>query len=225
MTNSFDTRRAEGLISNLFDDPEQFTRRGLANDLLKEFLRGYPIKNLIALLRNEHIKIIRNAIWIASELPEASGVLLQDAARLAKHSDRRIRYFSLDVIMLATSKEHQEVFSEIVKCLDDPDSVISERAAWLISRATDNQLIAAKKVLDRREPRSPFATGIDELLGVLSRGPARAEAMLKSQSALDRRLGLVAAGRYRNEFPSLLALAADSEDTWVREVANIFSEK
>ena len=70
------------LISALVNDPEGFRKRGVANDLLKCFFRGYPIEALKDLLRHSDSRVVRSAIWIASELPSEAAKIIDLAIGL-----------------------------------------------------------------------------------------------------------------------------------------------
>src|SRR5262245_18361294 len=96
------TVESEGdrLVAELLSDPEKFERRGLANELLKQFLRNYPTHRLRSLLRHENGRVVRSAIWIASELPSKAPELLTDIVLASSSADRYIRYYALDGIML-----------------------------------------------------------------------------------------------------------------------------
>jgi hypothetical protein len=213
--------RSEGdrLVSQLFSDPERFAKKGMANDLLKQFFEGYPLDHLRSLLRHTNRKVVEEGIWIASELPSCAAALLDDAMVLSRHPDRRVRFFALDVVMLGTISGRAEGFIQVVEGLDDPDPVIIEHALFLLSRATESQLAAATKYLERVEPDSRHLAGLDMLAEAQSTDPALVEDAIQSGDSLRRKYGLAAAERAYGQHPFLLDLAARSQDDSIKSLA------
>jgi hypothetical protein len=213
--------RSEGdrLVSQLFSDPERFAKKGMANDLLKQFFEGYPLDHLRSLLRHANHKVVEEGIWIASELPSCAAALLDDALVLARHPDRQVRFFALDVVMLGTVGGRTEGFIRVVEGLDDRDPVISDHALFLLSRAAESQLATAMKYLERVEPDSRHLAGLGMLAAAQSTDPALVEDAIQSSDSLRRRYGLAAAERAYGRHPSLLDLAAHSQDDSIRSLA------
>jgi hypothetical protein len=216
---AFEPAVAEALISGLLSNPAAFGKKGLANALLTQFLRGYPVERLHLLLRHSDAEVLRAAIWIASELPREAPGFLSDAIRLSSHPDRYIRHFSLDVIALATRDENCEEFSRILERLDDPDLAVAEAALLLSCCASDMQLSEAKHRIHALGPRSSHADGI-RLLTVSSAEPAEIRSMLKSSSSLSRKYALIAAERSFGKYPDLMEQAVENKgDAFISSVA------
>ena len=211
--------RADQLMSALISDPTGFNKSGLGNDLLAGFLRGYPLDRLQSLLRHQDAKIVKEAIWIASELPCAAADLLDDAIAISKHLDRRIRYFALDVIVLGTRDSRREEFVRVVAGSDDPDLAVADHAVFLISRATEGQLTAAIGHLELREPTSPHLDGLRAMLKLDPSDPTEIKEMLESGDARLRKYGLAAAERAYDSDPEPLEHAANSKDDFIRSLA------
>src|SRR5580704_17086703 len=213
--------RSEGdrLVSQLFSDPERFAKRGMANDLLKQFFEGYPLDHLRSLLRHANHKVVEEGIWIASELPSCAAALLDDAMVLSRHPDRRVRFFALDVVMLGSAGGRTEGFIQVVEGLDDPDPAINDHAFFLLSRATESQVAAAVTYLEQAEPDSRHLAGLSMLVEAQSTEPPLVADALQSSDSLRRRYGLAAAERAYGQDPSLLDLAARSQDDSIKSLA------
>ena len=213
--------RSEGdrLVSQLFSDPERFAKTGMANDLLKQFFEGYPLDHLRSLLRHANHKVVEEGIWIASELPSCAAALLDDAMVLSRHPDRRVRFFALDVVMLGSAGGRTEGFIQVVEGLDDPDPAINDHALFLLSRATESQVAAAVKYLEQAEPNSRHLAGLSMLVEAQSTEPPLVADALQSSDSLRRRYGLAAAERAYGQGPSLLDLAARSQDDSIKSLA------
>jgi hypothetical protein len=215
-----DSAKANRLMSQLFSDPDLFEKEGLANELLKQFFRGYPLDQLRSLLRHENHMVLRSGIWIASELPDHASALLNEANELARHPDTRVRYFALDVIMLATAETDGEEFIRIVEALDDTAAAVADNGLFLLSRATQQQLGAAIKHFELADSSSPHLVGLRMLANSRSANPSDIKNAIQGSDPLFRKYGLAVAERTYDIYPILLTEAADSKDDFIRSLAN-----
>src|ERR1700738_1302896 len=151
---------ANHLMSELLANPELFFERGAANELVDQFSLGYPLDNLRSLVRHPDRVVAKQGIWIASELPDEAPALLSDAGALLSHSDRYIRFYALDVIVLGTPRGDYEQYAHVINALGDPDSAVREHALFLLSRATDSQLAAARQCFESADPGSYHRRGL-----------------------------------------------------------------
>jgi hypothetical protein len=119
-----DMLRADQLVDDLFSDPHGFREKGDGNELLNQFLRGYPLDKLRLLLNHQHEEVVATGIWIASELGHEAAAFVNDAVAALQHPNNRIRYFALDVIALGTRDQKDAEFFQIVKRLEDSDVAV-----------------------------------------------------------------------------------------------------
>ena len=215
----FDRDEVDRLIAKLVCDPEAFERGGFANDLLKQFLRGHPIDVLRRLLHHSDGGVTRAAIWIASELPVFAPALLSDALPALTSPDRYVRFYALDVVMLGAVGEDEEEFVRVVEALDDPDVAVKDHALFLISHATNGQILAAIKRFRRADPSSHHLPGLGALADARSANPIAVREMIESNSEVDRKYGLAIAERCYDVHPDLLEMAARSGDKLIRSLA------
>lgn len=217
--NTKNDREAAVLLSRLLSDPDVFTKSGLGYDLLQCFFRGYSINNLIPFLRHENVTVVKNAIWIASELKNSAVNLIDDAVLLSRHQDSYIRYYAMCVIIFGTRHAQQEQFSYVAERLEDSNVYIAGRATDLLSRASDSQLTAAKRAFEQNQSALDHVRGLSTLLVARSSDPTSIESMMESERLLERRYGLAAAKRVYDRFPHLIEKAAQSNDAVLNEAA------
>jgi hypothetical protein len=217
---SFDRGEADRLVAELIGDPESFEKKGRANELLKQFFRGYPLEALRSLLRHHNGGVVRAGVWIASELPSNALALLSDVLSVSASPDRNVRFYALDVVAMGAIGGHEEEFVRVVNALDDPDAAVRDHALFLVSRATDDQLRAAMKRLDRANRRSHHFAGLQALVDAQLATPPEVEKMIESDDQLNRQYGLAIAERCYKIYPHLLEIAANSKDELIRSLAD-----
>jgi len=130
---------AEHLLNHLLNGGNDST----ANELLAEFFDGYPIEKLRLLLESKQETAFKAGAWIASELGERVGPLVDELSRSLEHSSRYVRFFILDAILSGATNEHGEAISRAVLRIQDPDEAIRWKALRFLAKATQDQLAAA----------------------------------------------------------------------------------
>ena len=215
---SFDRERADQLVTDLLLDPEAFERSSRAAQLLDQFFMGYSPDKLRPLLRHEDNKVVRSAIWIASELGETGTQFLDCAITLLERNDSKIRFFALDVIMVATARHRSEEFYRITQSLEDKTAGVRNAAIRHMDRASNGQITAALEHF-KKSYQPVHNSGLQKLLNPQSNEPAEVEAMIDAPDALWRKYGALVAARLYNKVPRLLMLAAQGNDESVRRFA------
>lgn len=212
--------RGDQLMSEIISDPDLAWKKGLTNDLLKEFFRGYPIEKLKALMRHANHAVARQGVWIASELPEAAPELLNDAVALLAHPNRNIRFDALGVIALARGGDRNQHFVHLIKALEDSDAVVGKHALFLLSRIKDaGELATARQYFESTEPKSFHCKGLSLLGDTLSLSSDHIQSLLRSDDPLERKYGLAIAERLYGDRPELLDLAETSQDEVISSLA------
>ena len=102
------------LLSGEFGD-------GAANDLLKQFFDGLPVSNLRAALRSEDDEVVRRAAWLLSELGVKAAPLIDEVPRLLGHSDRTVRFWALDAVLVAGDPTCGEAFALAIQLVENSD--------------------------------------------------------------------------------------------------------
>jgi len=136
---------------------------------------------------------------------------LDEAAVLSSDAEKYLRYYAMDVIMLGSRQNRSEMISCIARRLTDVDEFIAARAVELLARASETQL-ASSKVLFEAQNEIDHATGMSKITNSSAFNEDAIEAMMKSESVLERRYGLVAAKRAQKINSNLLKQAALSDD-------------
>jgi len=219
--DSVDDGRVVLLISTLVTDPDHFARQGWANELARAFRRGYPVQRLRELLRASDPRIVRSAVWIASELGDIGTALLDEAVTLLSNPDDYVRYYALDVLTLATDSARTDMFWLLVHALDDPDSAVRGKAVRLIYWANPGQIAAARHAVQAGMLDSVVH---ESALQALTEQPSEtgalfAEQLLSGSHRLQKQYGVILAARWFSAFPYLLAMATESTDKEIADAA------
>ena len=203
--------KAEELIDQIVASPRASNVGVLANDLLREFFRGYPIERLKALLLSQDVDVVSTGIWIASELGERNRPVLPDALALLDNPSKRVRFWALDSLFWALPERSYDL-AKGVKMMEDVDPAVRWKALDFLTRASADQLGSALSALRSTEPNSTHVRGLEYLLNPVSSDPQSAISYLSSEDALLRKYGLVAAARLPDRSNAALAHASLIDD-------------
>lgn len=185
---------AETLMEEIEKAPRGVRAEQAANDLLREFFRGYPVEHLRFFLNSQDVDVVSTGVWIASELGERNKSILADVLRLLDHPVKKVRFWALDCLFWATP-ENSADFAKGVTMLEDVESSIRWKALDLTARLSASQLEAALNGIKLSNPTSDHLTGLEFLLNQDSRDPDLIISNLKSASPILRKYGLIAAVR------------------------------
>lgn len=150
------------LIQQLLDDPQTFSEKGSANELLKEYFRGLPIGTLGPLLESKELLVKKAAIWIASELDKKTSPLLNKVIPYLDENEIYLRFYALETVFLCSVEENIKYFIHVVRALEDESDAIRVHAMKLISNASVSQIESAINEI------SNFDNAEDHRIGLLS---------------------------------------------------------
>lgn len=114
-----------------------------ANQLLTEFLRGYPVEKLRLLLHAEDESACRAGAWIASELGNKIKPLLGELSTYLDHPSKYVRFFVLDAILNGAGGDDGESVARAVLSIRDPEEAVRWKCLRFLSRASHGQLTSA----------------------------------------------------------------------------------
>lgn len=137
------TSRGDTLLSML----QAGENNDMANELLKEFFRGYPIERLTLLLQSEQEGAVKAGVWIASELGPGAEPLLDELVRLLSHPLKYVRFFAVDSLFQCADVKAGEFLAEAIQAIDDPEPGVRWKVMEQIARADVAQLVAASGYL------------------------------------------------------------------------------
>jgi hypothetical protein len=186
--------QAEKLINRILSHPETSESDGVAYELLKQYQRGSPIESLRALLSNDDDRIVGEAAWIASELPEARS-LLRDVGVLLRHRSKKARFWAIDCVHLWAGSSDGDELATAAALLDDAEKAVRWKAMGFLAMASREQLMAALNHLRMTAPESPYAQEFAWLLGPEGTDPRKITGGLSGSD--DRRRKIAAAAAYR----------------------------
>lgn len=138
----------EGRADQLLEEILAGANDSAANELLTEFLRGYPIARLRLLLQSDEQRAVRAGAWIASELGENVAPLVDELSRMLSHSSRYVRFFILDALLGGATNEHGQAIARAVQLIRDPDRAVRWKVLNFLARAPKDRLAAAVPYLD-----------------------------------------------------------------------------
>lgn len=199
---------AKHLIERITAGPQNPRVGVLANELLREFQRGYPLDDLRMLLRSSDENVVETAVWIVSELGEKSRPLLGDVIHFLRHPSQKIRFSTLACLFWTLPQNGCDL-AEAFELLDDPEPGIRWKVLDILSRVSLEQIEAVRDCLERRRSDSSHLVGLRALL---SAEPAQIIAALSSQDASVRKYAFAAAVRVRKDRPEPLAYASTLDD-------------
>lgn len=211
--------RAAGdkLLKKLLGHGTLEEKSGPANDLLDEVFRGYPVEEIRALLRSTDPDVVRIGAWLVSELGELAKPLLGEMSDLLRSKTPFVRFYSLDCILTCAGATNGSVLGVAVKLIDDDHHGVRRKAIDFLVRAERAQLQAALDWFESQaEFEGEYVTGLRQI--VRGNGRGEIERLLRSDSPVLGRLGLVAVLRQSGEEDVTIRLAMSAKDPEVREI-------
>lgn len=210
---------AEHLIERIVAAPDHSRVDVLANELLREFNRGYPVERLRTFLRSDDENLLSTGLWITSELGERGKQLISDTFPLLRHPTKRVRFWALDCLLWASASDGKALASGI-DLMDDPEPAVRWKALDFLSRASRGQLGAALSYLSDTQPNSEYTHGLRWLLdsGANETGEV-VSALKQNDDPVVRRYGAVAAARMSEQNPEPLVYASSIDDGDVSDFA------
>ena len=213
---------AKHLIQRITSAPDNERVGVLANELLREFQRGYPLDDLREMLQVKDEHLLATAVWITSELGVGCRPLLPNVVPLLTHSLKRIRFFALDCL-LWTPPQNGSDLARGLSLLNDPEDGITWKVLDLLFRISIKQLKGVLLCSETGLLEPSHRDGVAFLLSGDSMDFEKIESHLKSSVAAFRKFGVIAAARERRVFPELLIFASTIDDADVRGFAKHIS--
>lgn len=213
--------QAEEQIADLLRDPHAFERAGKSNELLQHYFRGYPVESLRPLLLHPDAGVKRVALWLAAELPQQMGGLLDCIIPFLADSNVFERQHALQTVFLCAKGDDLDKMLHVFLALEDPDPTLRERTMSLLLNASVEQLSAASG--DRRNRLGPsrnlHAAGITVLVQEPPLESNLLEQLITHEEPLFRRYAAIAAERNWETRPDAALAAERSAEPDIREFA------
>lgn len=202
---------AKKLIRDLQSNPKQFEDQGKANQLLKEYFKGFPIDTLRPLLTSRDQNIRRAAIWIASELGSQGSSLLPEVITLLEDGDPFIQYNALESIMACAKGDYVNKFVYILYSLESGNDLIRQLAMRLASNASQEQIEAATVFLEaQNKVGMSYLLGLRVLKDLDHNGAMRL--IEDRQSALLRKFGAITGKKLFTKSPEIVKCGLTNAD-------------
>jgi hypothetical protein len=185
----------------------------MANELLKEFLGGYPLTHVTALLDSGVPRAVKAGAWICSELGQRAAPLMDEIGELLHHEMKYVRFFAIDAVLAAATPQDGPVVARAIELISDADGAVRWKALLLLARAPEEQLNAAVPHLKNEAQK-----GLTAWL-VAGAAPNDIRSRLQGRQPLVRLFAAAAAARTASQDPSSLVAAAATEDDEVASFA------
>lgn len=152
---------ADELLKSLLENKSNCASCGvLLNDLLEEFYRGYPLKNLVKIAHSHDVEVIKAAAWLLSELREESHLILPKVKHLINSDNKTIRFLMIRYLM---SSDEIDTLIEVTHFLND--SELSNR--WMVFDSLvhmkDSTIKACAQKISMHDKLSAFSIGFEIL--------------------------------------------------------------
>jgi len=195
-------------------------RSGLENTLLEALQQGYPLQKLRILLRSQDAKAAAAGMWIASELGAGVKPLLDDVVTLMGHPAVRVRFYSLDCVLMSAGAADEQAINLGLDLIDDPELAVRWKAIVFAATLSDSALRTA---LAARVARNAARTHGDMLLSLLDLAASFDSIAIASElthkEPFVRRFAAAMAARIAQRDPGPLKLGLESADPTIRRFA------
>lgn len=185
-----------------------------STELLSQFFGGFPLENLVPLLRSHDEATVKVGTYIAEELGAQARPLIPELTPLLGHSSKAVRYDVITAILNAATVEHGEAIARAIMLVNDPEQAVRKNALDFLARADREQLTAALLCLGDDE----IAAELRWLLEIeepprSKENDTQIESRLDSTDRLKRRFAGIAAARMYRRNPDLLdRLVANTDE-------------
>ena len=191
----------------------------LANELLREFHRGYPVENLRVLTSSDDEEVVKTGVWLASELGARCRSILSDIETLLDHPCANVRYFAIDCILSASRAGDGDLVASVLRLMEDESAAVRRKAMDFAARISIERLSEALAAARSSDFGIDHVAGI-ELVTSSPISPENIEAFLRSEKPIRCRYGAIAAARVFKDRPQSLELALRSHDDDLRTFAS-----
>jgi hypothetical protein len=188
----------------------------LANDLLREVHRGFPVERLRVLLESDDPEIVRLGAWLQSELGSRAQSLAPLLPRLLRHELKYVRFFAIDSVASCATPDDGPLLAETVRLIDDAERSVRWKAMDFLRALPEASIRSTINSLPGGDSSDQLRVGLQAMLA--TNAGSEVPALLASGEPVQRRFGLAVALRSGDE--DALALAANSSDEEIRDIAS-----
>lgn len=183
----------------------------LANLLLVELHKGYPVTKLRLLLNADDGEAVAAGMWIASELGESARPLFDDIVRRIHSAFPQVRFFALDCLLSCARPQDAEAIRLGLELVYDDEPSVRWKALVFLATAKDQVLRSSLTATNLTEGMEATERGLQLLLRSQdSQDSSELSSLLLSSSAPLHGYAAAAAARiaYRDAGPLRLAMAS-----------------
>lgn len=192
----------------------------LVNQLLSQFLGGYPLTALRKLLHAEDGEVVAAGAFIASELGSSGRALFDDVVALLTHPNVSVRFSAVDYLTSNIRVDDQDALGFALALIDDQNPGVRFAVVRLLAVAPSAVLQAVKNNTSPMSPDGIRRKGLALLVdAVEARDGAAISSALNDLDARLRRFAVAAAARLAPYDRGPLVQALESLDADVKKFA------
>ncbi len=205
--------RATQLVETLLNGGDGGSDYAVENALLIQFFRGYPIENVLVLLRSNQENAVKAGAWIASEMGIKIAPLIDELSEFIDHPIPYVRFFMIDPVLVAATSEQGGIIAKAVLLVNDREASVRRQAHHFLARAANDQLAASVAYLHDDEVQRLVRWLVSaENTDVFKRSVGE---KLRDEDALSRAFAVAAAARLNEDGRAFLEEAASDSDAEV----------
>lgn len=204
-------------------DPDFEDDSGLANQLLSQVYRGYPVENLKRLLTTPGG--VGAFGFIVYELGQKARPLLREIAALLDNERVSARWEAIEALRACVTWQDAAEIAALISKIDDENSAVRLQAMSAIARLSYDNVRAGLDFMKSANPDGVFARLRNAFVAIeLRREPERLARLLADADPVVRRFGAVLAMRPKLPDPKLAVVAVASHDPEVMEFVKSATE-
>ncbi len=215
--------KGEELIKDLIANPSLFERRGQGYQFLEECFTGFPLENLIPLLKSDDEDILKPTIVIISELAFQAFDLIPYVAPLINCEDSFIRYYAIECMFSNSSGVYIDEFIHVINGISDQDQSIRNLIMRLLSNADRYQLEAGVRLVANYKIANYklHQDGLRKLLSSDNMDDNEIMQMLNSNEPLLQQYGVMIAKKVYKNNSKLIDYALTSKNEDVKDFSQL----
>jgi hypothetical protein len=168
------------------------------------------------LLLHPNEKIVKAAVFIASELGRKASPLVEEIVSLLRHSAMVVRYNAIDSLLTCTKDTDVEAIGAVVSLLCDTEGPVRRKAMDFLARASEAQIRAALQFVEKKKRSSVHSVGLRGLIGDAKWDANQAVSYMTGEDSVLKKYAAVAAARMDSQNPDPLVFGSTNHDEDVR---------
>ncbi|MBE9140286.1 hypothetical protein IQ254_24325 [Nodosilinea sp. LEGE 07088] len=210
------SKSTEDLINEILKGSYESDINGdLLNDLLEDFQKGFPVVNLLPLIKSQDRRVSRAGSWILSELGTKACEVFHETKSLIHSFDPKVRFYYIDCILVCAGEEDGDSIKDLLSLLEDEVAFVRWRSMDALCRLSESQLLAGISWMNSKDGGSTISYSDVQILqdSLQERiSFSHFKELVKSENLIQKKLAIIAAIRKKLEPKMVCELAEFSKD-------------